>query len=48
MDQTKEINEVLKLKKTLLDIAFRSSDYFASLVIIGLASILLSHIFIKD
>ena len=36
------------LIKTLLDIAFRSSDYFASLVIIGLASILLSHIFISS
>ena len=36
------------LIKTLLDIAFRSSDYFASLVIIGLASILLSHIFINS
>ena len=37
-----------QLIKTLLDIAFRSSDYFASLVIIGLASILLSHIFINS
>jgi rod shape determining protein RodA len=36
------------LIKTLLDIAFRSSDYFGSLVIIGLASILLSHIFINS
>ncbi len=36
------------LIKTLLDIAFRSSDYFASLAIIGLASILLSHIFINS
>ena len=36
------------LIKTLLDIAFRSSDYFASLVVIGLASILLSHIFINS
>lgn len=36
------------LIKTLLDIAFRSSDYFASLIIIGLASILLSHIFINS
>ena len=36
------------LIKTLLDIAFRSSDYFASLVIVGLASILLSHIFINS
>ena len=34
------------LIKTLLDIAFRSSDYFSSLVVVGLASILLSHIFI--
>ena len=36
------------LIKTLLDIAFRSSEYFASLVIIGLSSILLSHIFINS
>ena len=36
------------LIKTLLDIAFRSSDYFSSLVIVGLASILLSHIFINS
>jgi len=36
------------LIKTLLDIAFRSSDYFASLVIIGIGSILLSHIFINS
>ena len=36
------------LIKTLLDIAFRSSDYFASLVIVGLGSILLSHIFINS
>lgn len=36
------------LIKTLLDIAFRASDYFASLVIVGLGSILLSHIFINS
>lgn len=36
------------LIKTLLDIAFRAPDYFASLVIIGLGSILLSHIFINS
>ena len=36
------------LIKTLLDIAFRSSDYFSSLVVVGLASILLSHIFINS
>ena len=36
------------LIKTLLDIAFRSSDYFSGLVIIGLSSILLSHIFINS
>ena len=36
------------LIKTLLDIAFRSSDYFSSLVVLGLASILLSHIFINS
>ena len=34
--------------KTLLDIAFRCSDYFSSLVIIGLTSILFSHIFINS
>ena len=36
------------LIKTLLDIAFRCSDYFSSLVIIGLTSILFSHIFINS
>ena len=36
------------LIKTLIDIAFRSSDYFSSLVIIGLTSILFSHIFINS
>ncbi len=36
------------LIKTLLDIAFRSSDYFSSLIVVGLASILLSHIFINS
>ena len=36
------------LIKTPLDIAFRSSDYFSSLVVVGLASILLSHIFINS
>jgi len=36
------------LIKTLLDVAFRASDYFASLVIVGLGSILLSHIFINS
>ena len=36
------------LIKTLLDIAFRLSDYFSSLVIIGLTSILFSHIFINS
>ena len=34
--------------KTLLDIAFKLSDYFSSLVIVGIASILLSHIFINS
>ena len=34
--------------KTLLDIAFKLSDYFSSLVIIGIASILLCHIFINS
>ena len=34
--------------KTLLDIAFQLSDYFSSLVIVGIASILLSHIFINS
>ena len=36
------------LIKTLLDIAYRLSDYFSSLVIIGLSSILFSHIFINS
>lgn len=36
------------LIKTLLDIAYRLSDYFSSLVIIGLTSILFSHIFINS
>ncbi len=36
------------LIKTLLDIAFRCSDYFSSLVIVGLTSILFSHIFINS
>ncbi len=36
------------LIKTLIDIAFRSSDYFSSLVIIGLTSILFSHIFVNS
>ena len=36
------------LVKTLLDIAFKSSDYFSSLVIIGLTSILFSHIFVNS
>ena len=36
------------LIKTLLDIAFRLSDYFSSLVIVGLTSILFSHIFINS
>ena len=36
------------LVKTLLDIAFKSSDYFSSLVIIGLTTILFSHIFINS
>jgi rod shape determining protein RodA len=34
--------------KTLLDIAFKLSDYFSSLVIVGITSILLSHIFINS
>ena len=34
--------------KTLLDIAFRCSDYFSSIVIIGLASIFLSHLFVNS
>ncbi len=36
------------LIKTLLDIAFKSTDYFSSIVIIGLSSILFSHIFINS
>jgi rod shape determining protein RodA len=36
------------LIKTLLDIAFKSTDYFSSIVIIGLTSILFSHIFINS
>ena len=36
------------LIKTLLDIAYRCSDYFSSLVIVGLTSILFSHIFINS
>ena len=36
------------LIKTLLDIAFKSSDYFSSLVIVGLTSILFSHIFVNS
>ncbi len=36
------------LIKTLLDIAFKSTDYFSSMVIIGLSSILFSHIFINS
>jgi len=36
------------LMKTLLDIAFKANDYFSSLVIIGLATILFSHIFINS
>ena len=36
------------LIKTLLDIAFKSSDYFSSIVIVGLTSILFSHIFINS
>ena len=36
------------LIKTLLDIAFRLSDYFSSLVIVGLTSILFSHIFVNS
>ena len=36
------------LIKTLLDIAFKCSDYFSSLVIVGLTSILFSHIFINS
>ena len=36
------------LIKTLLDIAFRLSDYFSSLIVVGLTSILFSHIFINS
>ena len=36
------------LIKTLLDIAFRLSDYFSSLVVVGLTSILFSHILINS
>ena len=36
------------LIKTLLDLAFKATDYFSSLVIIGLTSILFSHIFINS
>ena len=36
------------LIKTLLDIAFKSSDYFSSLVVVGLTSILFSHIFVNS
>ena len=36
------------LIKTLLDIAFRLTDYFSSLVVVGLTSILFSHIFINS
>ncbi|MFL2510683.1 MAG: FtsW/RodA/SpoVE family cell cycle protein [Candidatus Neomarinimicrobiota bacterium] len=36
------------LMKTLLDIAFKANDYFSSLVIIGLTTILFSHIFINS
>ena len=36
------------LIKTLLDLAFKAADYFSSLVIIGLTSILFSHIFINS
>ena len=42
------MNLCFLLIKTLLDIAFRSSDYFASLVIIGIGSIFLSHVFINS
>ena len=38
----------LMLIKTLLEIAFKSSDYFSSLVIVGLTSILFSHIFVNS
>ena len=36
------------LIKTLLDLAFKASDYFSSLVIIGLTSIMFSHIFVNS
>ncbi len=36
------------LIKTLLDLAFKATDYFSSLVIIGLTSILFSHIFVNS
>ena len=36
------------LIKTLLDLAFKANDYFSSLVIIGLTSILFSHIFVNS
>ena len=36
------------LIKTLLDLAFKASDYFSSLVIVGLTSILFSHIFVNS
>jgi rod shape determining protein RodA len=36
------------LIKTLLDLAFKVTDYFSSLVIIGLTSILFSHIFVNS
>ena len=36
------------LIKTLLDLSFKASDYFSSLVIIGLTSILFSHIFVNS
>lgn len=36
------------LIKNLLDVAFKISDYFSSLVIIGFTSIFLSHIFINS
>ena len=36
------------LIKTLLDLAFKATDYFSSLVIIGLTSIMFSHIFVNS
>jgi rod shape determining protein RodA len=36
------------LVKTFLDLAFKATDYFSSLVIIGLTSIMFSHIFINS